>query len=396
MNRVSALFLPLGRPLFLSILCGLLAGLSATLFLTSLQWITSFRTTHLWLIGLLPLAGLGIGLMFHYYGKDVAYGTHLILDEIHDPKKIIPIHMAPFIFVSTLLTHLVGGSAGREGTAVQIGATLSDQLSRLFNIAPDDRKRLLMAGAGAGFGAAIGVPLAGAIFGMEVLYVGKLKVIALPECLIASFTATYTARFLGAPHTLYPHFYGQGLHLKSLLIVAVAGVLFGLAARLFIILTHGVEKNMHRFITYPPLRPFLGGLILAGAFYWEHSYRYVGLGLSVIIQAFHLPASFLDPLYKIGFTAVTIGSGFKGGEFVPLIFIGTTLGSTLSIIVPGSLQLLASVGFSAVFAAASNTPLACTVMAIELFGIGVWPYALVACFVGYYVSGHTSIYKGQR
>jgi H+/Cl- antiporter ClcA len=337
-----------------------------------------------------------IGLLFHHFGKDVAGGTHLILDEIHDPKKTIPIHMAPFIFVSTLLTHLVGGSAGREGTAVQIGASLSDQLSLLFNIAPDDRKRLLMAGAGAGFGAAIGVPLAGAIFGMEVLYVGKLKVVALPECLIASFTATYTARFLGAPHTIYPHFYEQGLHLKSLLIVAVAGVLFGLAARLFIILTHGIEKNMHRFITYPPYRPFLGGLILAGAFYWEHSYRYVGLGLSVIIQAFHLPASFHDPLYKIGFTALTIGSGFKGGEFVPLIFIGTTLGSTLSIIVPGSLQLLASVGFSAVFAAASNTPLACTVMAIELFGIGVWPYALVACFVGYYVSGHTSIYKGQR
>ncbi len=380
----------------ISALCGVFAGVSTTLFLTSLQWITRYQTAHLGIIGLLPFAGLLIGILFHHFGKDVAGGTHLILDEINDSKKTLPIHMAPFVFIGTLVTHLFGGSAGREGTAVQIGASLSDQLSRIFNITPEDRKILLVAGMGAGFGAAIGVNFAGAIFGMEVIHRGRFRIFAMVECLIASFTATYVTRLLGAPHTHYPQLHWQGLHLKPLLIVAGAGVLFGLTARLFISLTHGVEHTLNRYIPYPPFRPFLGGAILAGAFYIERSYRYVGLGLPVIMQAFHLPVSFLDPLYKLGFTALTIGSGFKGGEFIPLIFMGTTLGSALSLFWPMSRQLLASVGFAAIFAAASNTPLACTVMAIELFGFGVGPYAVIACFVGYYVSGHTSIYKGQR
>ncbi len=377
----------------LSILSGLLAGGAATLFLVGLEWVTTIRTAHLGIIWLLPIAGFGIGWAFHHYGKSVAGGSALIIDEINEPKKIVPIHMAPFVLVGTWITHLFGGSAGREGTSVQMGASLSDQLSKRWNLSPEERKRLLMAGAGAGFGAAIGTPLAGAIFGIEVVYKRKVSLMALCQCLIASFVATYFTRFLGAPHTVYPQFECPNLTLNSLVYVGLAGVVFGLVARFFIKGVHVIEGGLKRLIAYPPFRPVLGGTLVVIGFYVEKSYRYAGLGLTVIQEAFHVPAHIDEPLYKALFTAMTVGSGFKGGEFIPLVFIGTTLGSALSEILPVSFQVLAVSGFAAVFGAASKTPLACSVMAIELFGLEVGPYVALACYVAYYFAGKHSIYK---
>ncbi len=381
------------RWLVLSLLCGLLAGLSAYTFLTLLHWVTQLRIAHTEFIWGLPIAGLLIGWLFHHYGQPISGGTSLILDEIHDPKNTLPIRMAPLILIGTLLTHLFGGSAGREGTAVQISAALSDQLSRLVHITPQERKVLLIAGAGAGFGAAIGVPLAGAIFGMEISHKGRFRIVALTQCVIASFSATYFAAILGAPHTVYPHILAPLFTLKTLAIIALSGLAFGLAARGFIALTHGIEWLQTRFIPYPPLRPAIGGALLAVFFVTEHAYRYAGLGLPVISHALQSPGSILDPLIKLGVTALTIGSGFKGGEFIPLVFIGTTLGSALSVILPVSVQLLAGVGFVAVFAAAANAPIACAIMAIELFGIGIAPYVIVACLCACLVSGQRRIYK---
>ena len=213
---------------FLSALSGLLSGIAATIFLISLDWATKTRDQNPRLIWYLPIAGFLIGWVYHHFGKDVARGHNLILDEIHDPKKIVPIHMTPFILVSTLITHLFGGSAGREGTAVQMGASLSVQLSHFFKIELEERKILLVAGAGAGFGAAIGAPWAGVIFGMEVINIGKLRLFAWFECLLASFVAYDTTILLGAKHSHYPTFEIGSFDLKMLFFIAIAGIIFGL------------------------------------------------------------------------------------------------------------------------------------------------------------------------
>jgi len=381
---------------YLSAISGILAGIAAAIFLISLEWATELRNHNRIIIWALPFAGLFIGWMYHRYGKDVAPGHNLILDEIHDPKKVVPIHMAPFILVGTVLTHLFGGSAGREGTAVQMGASLSDQLSRFFKIEPEERKILLAAGAGAGFGAAIGAPWAGVIFGMEVINVGKLRLFAWFECLIASLVGYSVSVLLGAPHTRYPMIEIPEVDLRTLFFVAIAGVFFGLAAKLFSMSTHLVEKITTRLVKYPPMKPFLGGLLVVILFYLEGSYKYAGLGIPYIQEALLNHAPFKEPILKSIFTSLTIGTGFKGGEFIPLVFIGTTLGSALAFLLPVSFALLAAVGFAAVFGGAANTPIACTIMAMEIFGPRIGLFALVACFMSYYFSGHHGIYKSQR
>lgn len=385
-----------GRWTVFSVLSGLLAGMAATAFLYLLDWATNTRDLNPVVIWALPFAGFFIGWVYLRWGQSASKGHNLILDEIHDPKEVLPLRMAPLVLGGTILTHFFGGSAGREGTAVQMGATLSDQLSRIFKIENIERKILLVTGAGAGFGAAIGAPWAGVVFGMEVVQVGKLQIFAVIECLIASFVAYYTTIFLQAPHSYYPTFDIEPFQIKTFILIAVAGILFGTAARFFIFLTHQIEKLQARFVTYPPLRPFFGGALLVLFFYLENSYRYVGLGIPVIQEALRNPDSFNDSIFKTLFTALTIGSGFKGGEFIPLVFIGTTLGSALSFFLPVSFHLLAAVGFAAVFAGASNTPIACSIMAIEIFGIEITPYALVACFLSYYFSGSKGLYKSQK
>lgn len=386
----------LSRWILLSILSGLLAGAAATVFLFALAWAGDFRDQHMVIIWALPLAGLLIGLAYDRLGQPIAPGNNLIIDEIHDPKKVIPARMAPFILLGTVITHLFGGSAGREGTAVQMGASLSDQLSHLFHLKPEERRMILAAGAGAGFGAAIGTPLAGAIFGLEAIRIGRLETFAWFECLIASCVAFGTALLLRAPHTLYPTFIIDPYDIKAMLWIVVAGALFGLTARAFVLTTHGVEKLSKKLISQPALRPFIGGLILVALYWLEGSYQFVGLGLAYIQDALVNRASLYDPALKSIFTALTVGTGFKGGEFIPLVFIGSTLGSALSILIPISFKLLAAVGFAAVFAGAANTPLACSFMAMEIFGWNIAPYALIGCFVSYYCSGYKSIYSAQR
>lgn len=379
----------------LSTVCGLFAGVFSSLFLYMLDWVTKYRDNHLFIIWALPLAGLLIGCTYHNYSKDTSNVNNLILDEIHDPKKIIPAKMVPLVLFGTLLTHLFGGSAGREGTAVQMGASLSDQLSRCFKIEKNERRILLVAGAGAGFGAAIGAPWAGVVFGMEIINIGKLKLFALFECLVASFVGYFTTLVLNAPHSHFPLMEVESFTLKNLFFISIAGIIFGLTAKVFSMTAHFIEKINNRFISIPPLRPFFGGLVLVSLYYFEGTYKYVGLGVSSIQQSLITPSHIFEPLLKIIFTSITIGSGFKGGEFIPLVFIGSTLGSFLSLILPVSFKLLAALGFAAVFAGASNAPIACSIMAMEIFGLQIGLYAFVACFMSYYFSGHHGVYRSQ-
>ena len=380
----------------LGALCGILAGVAASVFLILLDWVTETRLAHPMLVWFLPLGGFFIGWLYHEYGQNIAAGHNLILDEIHNPKNVVPARMSPFVLLGTLVSHFFGASVGREGAAVQISASLADQLTHPFKLTPAERRTVLVAGTGAGFGAAIGAPWAGVLFGMEVVTVGRLKPVAPIESLIASFVAYYTARLLRAPHSHFPVIALPGVSIAMVLIVVAAGVLCGLLARGFTLFTHGIENLRKKWIPYPPLSPFFGGLILLALYQLSGSYRYSGLGIDVIQEALTRPVSWADPLLKGAYTALSVGTGFKGGEFVPLVFMGTTLGSYLATWLPATAGFLGALGFAALFGGAANTPLACTIMAGELFGWGIAPYAFIACLASYFCSGRSGIYRGQR
>jgi H+/Cl- antiporter ClcA len=379
-----------------AVIAGVLAGIAASIFLHFLDWATNFRDSHRQIVWALPLAGLFIGWVYHRLGRDVVPGTNLIMDEMHDPKKTLPVKMAPFVLVGTVLTHLFGGSAGREGTAVQMGASLADQLSKYFTMPNEERRTLLVCGAGAGFGAAIGAPWAGVIFGAEVIHVGRLRSYAIVEAFIASFTAYGVSRLLHSPHTVYPLVTVAEFSWMTTLWAAVFGLACGLAARFFTLFTHEIEKAEAKWISYPPLKPLLAGILLVALYWWEGTYRFTGLGIPVIQEAFVKTSSWDVPLLKAGFTALTIGSGFKGGEFIPLVFIGATLGSFAATILPVAGPILAACGSAAVFAGAAAAPAASAVMGGELFGRDVLPYVVVACFASASVAGESRIYRRRK
>ncbi len=380
----------------ISLLAGILAGSASALLLWSLNVATDLRESHRWLIAFLPLAGLLVGLLYWRFGGSVAAGTNLILDEIHDPRQTIPLRMTPLILLGTFVTHLFGGSAGREGTAIQTGASLADQLTRIFHLPGDERRILLMTGVGAGFASVFGTPLAGTIFGLEVLALGSLSYGAILPCMLAAFAGDLTTRAWGVHHTVYRILDIPALSLKGMLLAGVAGAVFGLVARLFTSATHFITETFKSRVSWPPLRPFVGGVMVAVAVFAIGTTKYIGLGIPTIVAAFNGPLPSYDFAAKLVFTVVTLGSGFKGGEVTPLFFIGATLGNALAYVLPLPTSLLAGMGFVAVFAGSANTPLASTLMAMELFGGEAAAYAGIACIVSYFFSGHNGIYEAQR
>lgn len=377
-------------------LVGVMGGTASAFLLASLTWATDLRESHHWLILFLAPAGLFVGYLYKYLGSSVEAGNNLIIDEIHDPKAVIPLRMTPMILLGTILTHLFGGSAGREGTAIQTGASLADQLTRPLRLNHRDRRILLMAGISAGFGSVFGVPLSGAIFGIEVLAIGRLSYDAIGPCFIASFVGDLTTRAWGIQHTIYPVTGVPEMHAAGILAAIVAGIAFGLTGMAFAKVTHKIAALAKRFIPFAPLRPFCGGLIVTAAVFALGTTKYIGLGIPTIVASFTSKLPVYDFAGKFAFTSLTLGTGFKGGEVTPLFFIGATLGNALSRILPLSPSLLAGMGLVAVFAGAANTPISSTLMAMELFGAEAGAYAGIACVVSYLFSGHTGIYHAQR
>ncbi len=386
----------LARWLVLGSLVGVLAGLSSAAFLASLEWATRQFDRHPNLLYGLPLAGLAIGLAYHYGGGRAVEGNNLIIDEIHEPTEWVPRRMAPMVFVGTVATHLFGGSVGREGTAIQMSGSLTDLANRVLRLRPDDRRIMLVAAIAGGFGAVFGVPLAGAVFALEVQSVGRLRYEALVPCLVASVVGDMVVLGLGIEHELTPHLGDVELDAALLGKVALAGVAFGLLGTAFTVATHGVKHIAARFVAWSPARPLIGGLVVVAMTLAVGDRLYNGLSTPLVeLSFFGGPVPTWAFLGKLVFTAVTLGSGFVGGEVTPLFVMGATLGATLAGVLDVPVPLLAALGFVAVFAGAANTPLACTIMGVELFGGGAVAYFAVVCVVAYVFSSHRGIYSAQ-
>lgn len=381
--------------ILICVLTGIFSGSASAFFLVALDWVTQYREHNNWIIWLLPIGGLIIGLLYYYWGKSIVKGNNLLLEEYENPQKIIPLKMAPLVLFGTLITHLFGGSAGREGTAVQMGGAIADQFTSIFKLDTTDRKTLIILGISAGFASVFGTPLAGALFALEVLYFSKISYKSIPLSFLTAYIAYFTVEFWHIKHTHYSIPIIPEMSFTTLFWIIPVSILFGLAAMLFSRSTHFWGHLFSKNISFPPLRPFIGGIILAVTIYCIGSTKYIGLGIPIIVDSFTNPNASHDFILKILFTGFTLGAGFKGGEVTPLFFVGATLGSALSVVVPLPIALLAGMGFVAVFSGATHTPIACTVMGMELFGIESGVFIGIACVIAYFSSGSVGIYNAQ-
>jgi len=380
----------------ITLVIGACIGTASAGFLISLDWATNFRENHIWMIAFLPVAGLLIGLLYHYYGKSVEAGNNLLIDNIHQPKETIAFKMAPLVYIGTIVTHFFGGSAGREGTALQMAGAIADQFSKPFKLHSSDRKILLIAAVAGGFGSVFGTPLAGAIFGMEFFLLGRIRYNAIFPAFLCAAIADWISKLWQAKHTHYHIDFVPDISFPNILYAIIAGILFGICAATFSKLMYKTSDVFKSKISFPPFRPLIGGIIIAATVFIMGTTKYIGLGIPVIVDAFSEQLPAYDFALKMIFTIVTLSAGFKGGEVTPLFFIGATLGNALALFIPLPLGLMAGMGFVAVFAGATNTPIACSIMAIELFGAECGVYVAIACVVSYLLSGNNSIYKKQQ
>jgi len=378
----------------LAVLIGSLSGLLSAAFIRSLDWATDTRTSHTWLIYTLPLCGLVVGASYHYLGRGLERGSNLIIEEIHQHSDYIPLRLTPLIFFGSVISHLGGGSTGREGAALQLAAGVTDPISKKLGLALPDRQIMLITAIAAGFGSVFGVPVTGALFALEVQRVGRVRYDALVPAFVASFVGDAAVRALGVHHTLFPHINEPRWTTALALQIAIFGVIAGLIALSFVRLTHGIKSVMKKYVAWYPARPVIGGVVVAALiliFGWRD---YSGVSVPLALEAMRGSTHGLW-FVKLGLTALTLGTGFVGGEVIPLFVMGALAGASYGSIIGGNVAFFAIVGSLAVLAGAANTPLACTLLGIELFGGNGVMFFAVVCAAAYATSGHTGIYRAQ-
>lgn len=380
----------------LAFLIGITSGFTSWAFFYCLKFAIEARESHPWFIYFLPIVGAFVSWFYVKYGSEIDAGNNLVIDEIHNPQKHIAFKMVPMIFLSSVLSHLFGASVGREGAAVQMGAGIADQFNKFVGTFFNNRKIILIMGMSAGFSSLFGAPIAGTIFGMEILFLGHFSYEALYPCLLSSIVGYFTAAYLGLERMPISISEVPGLNLKTVVSALLLGIVFGLTARFFLWLLHWFKKILSQKFTNPITRPLVGGSLLIVFYLLINSDRYLNLGEKYIIQSFNQIMYPWDFLGKITATVISVGSGFRGGEVMSLFYIGSTLGNSLSFLVPLAKPLCAALGFVALFAGAVNVPITAMFLAIEYFGGSISIYAALAIVMSYLVSGQDGLYNSQR
>ena len=385
-------------------LAGMGCGLASAVFLVALDAVTATRWRQPWLLFLLPVAGLVMVRAYATWGRGSERGVSLLLDVAHRRAPQVPWTMAPLVFGATLLSHLCGGSVGREGTAVQMGAALSHVWGRRFSSLVPDPSVAVLAGIAGGFGAVFGTPWAGALYAIELPVLGRFQWHRALQCLVASWLGHATCMALGVQHTTYP--LAQALSLQpagGLWQCALAAVVFGLAARLFVGSLRGWSLLFERLVIPRWALPVVSALVILALTQVLGTDAYLGIGVTGRLPGDPSIVRCFEPGgvtawswgWKLLFTTVTLAGGFKGGEVTPLFFVGAALGNTLAMLAGWPVQEFAAMGFVAVFAAASHTPLACAVLGWELFGPELLLPALLACLIANAVATGTGLYDAR-
>lgn len=375
----------------LAAVVGCVAGALSAAFIEALDWATSSREARDWLVWLLPVAGLAVGCAYHYGGRGLERGSTLIVEQIRAHDTGIPLRMSPLIFVGSTVSHLFGASVGREGAALQLAAGVADPVGRRLGLNSADRSLLLVAAVAGGFGSVFGVPVTGAVFALEVQRIGRVRYERIVPAVVASFVGDGTVRMIGVEHTHYPSLPGIDWSFSLAWRMVVLGLAAGLVAMGFVALTHRVRDVMTKLVRWYPLRPAVGGAavaVLVLVFGWRD---HQGLSIHLAQQAFAGTAAGFWPA-KPFLTAVSVGTGFVGGEVIPMVVTGALLGASLGSILGANVALCAMVGSVAVLAGAANTPVACVILGMELFGGSGAVLFVLACTIAYVSSGRRGIY----
>lgn len=379
-----------------ALVIGIIVGIIDTIFGKGLILIGKIRNDYFWyLVPFLPIAGMLITWLYHHFNELSLKGMTLVFETGQQKRDAIPLALIPLVMICTWITHLFGGSAGREGVAVQIGATLSHYFSKYFHF-PKNGKVLLITGMSAGFGGLFQTPLAALFFAMEVMIVGEIDYKALFPAFIGAFSASYTSHFLGLEKFSVEITQSMSINnFKSMLLVIIIGLLFGLAGRLFSLSLAKLKEIFKKKFENPYKRiGFISIILVLGLMLFQG--RYSGLGTNLIDLSFHQGTiQIYDWFLKLVFTIITLAIGFQGGEVTPLFSIGASLGIVLALIFHLPIELCAALGYVAVFASATNTLIAPMMISIEVFGGNNMMLFIIVCIFAYLVNGNQSIYGAQ-
>ncbi len=375
-------------------LVGVVVGLAGTGFYFGLQWVTGTRNAHPWLVYCLPVAGVIIVFLNHIFHLEKKHDTNLVLESVRTDQEI-PIKMAPMIFVSTLLTHLCGGSAGREGAALQLGGSLADKMGRLFHLNEKEMHTITMCGMSACFAAVFGTPAAAAIFAIEVVSVGVMYYSALVPCTIAAVIGSSIAHYFGAPPEVFAVSVVPSLSISTVLCVLILAVLCAALSVVFCRVMHQFGHWYEKLLPNLYCRIIVGGLLVIGI-RLIFGQEYLGAGTNLIENAMShgvRPETFA---VKLLITALTLQAGYKGGEIVPSLCIGATFGYTIGVLLGIPPVFAASVGMVTFFCGVTNCPVTSFILSLEMFGVGGIPFYLISIAVGYMLSGYTGLYRKQK
>ena len=378
----------------LAVVTGLVIGGFSTLFAACLRFVTDFRTERPWMIFFLPFAGIFIVFLYGLFQYKNDKGTNMVLSTIHAETEV-PFKMAPLIFISTVITHLFGGSAGREGAALQLGGSIGNQLGRWFRLDDRDRRILVMCGMSAAFSAIFGTPIAAVVFAMEVVSVGVMYYAALVPCVFASLISFKVANHMGIGPNVFHLLDVPAFQLFPTIKIIVLAMLCAGLSVLFCIILHSLGDVYRAKLKNPYIRIVFSSVIIILLTLCLQTDDYMGAGVPVIARAIQGNVHQTSFFWKIVFTALTLEAGFKGGEIVPSFFVGATFGCLFGQIAGLSPSLCAGVGMVSVFCGVTNCPISSLLIAFELFGYDAVPYFMIAISVSFLLSGYYGLYHDQ-